>query len=90
MSTTKELEARVTALEESMVEVEEDVNILQNGFTILSDEVDDVESVNIQQDERINEQDGRLNLIENDVSDNENDIEGWWKCFYVRKEDGFT
>ena len=51
------------------MEVVEDVSILQNGFVTLTDEVDDVESVNILQDDR-------LNIMESDISDNENDIEG--------------
>ena len=69
LNDTEELEARVTVLEESMMEVVEDVVILQNGFVTLTDEVDDVESDNTLQDQR-------LNIIEVDISDSENDIEG--------------
>ena len=52
-----------------MVEVEEDVVILQNGFVSLTDEVDDVESDNTLQDQR-------LNIMEADLLDNGEDIEG--------------
>ena len=65
---TEELEARVTVLEESMLEVEENVNFLQNRFVGLSDDMEDVETANVLQDER-------LNTLEAEILDNDNDIE---------------
>ena len=56
MNDTEELEARVTLLESDMIEVK--------------DEVDEVESVNILQEQT-------LNTLEAEINDNENDIEGW-------------
>ena len=55
MNNTEELEARVTALEETVADLENDM--------------DNVESVNILQEQT-------LNTLEIDISDNENDIEG--------------
>ena len=60
MNDTAELEARVTVLEEQMVDVEDDINEL-------TDEIDDVETANILQD-------GRLNSIDDDISNNEDTI----------------
>ena len=53
MNDTAELEARVTVLEEQMVDVEDDINEL-------TDEIDDVETANILQD-------GRLNSMDDDI-----------------------
>ena len=62
LNDTDELEAKVTVLEESVAD-------LEGNVAAIADEVDDVESHNILQDQR-------LNIIETDISDNENDIEG--------------
>ena len=55
MNDTEELEARVTLLETDMAEVKDDV--------------EDVESVNILQEQS-------LNTLEDEIFDNDNDIEG--------------
>lgn len=52
-----------------MAEVQEDVVVLQAGFTQVNDDVNDLESENINQDYRIN-------ILEAEIFDNENDIEG--------------
>ena len=71
---TEELEARVTVLEESMLEVEENVNFLKNRFVGLSDDMEDVETANVLQDER-------LNTLEAEILDNDNDIEVFFQKF---------
>ena len=72
----EELEARFLVLEESMVVVEEDLTILQNGFVTLTDDIDNVEFVNILQDKRVN-------TLEASIFDNENDIRGLLSTSYM-------
>ena len=60
LNDTAELEARVTVLEEQMVDVEDNIDEL-------TDEIDDVETANILQDER-------LNSMDDDISNNEDTI----------------
>ena len=67
LNNTEELEARVPALEESMVEVEEDI-------TALTNDMDNVESVNILQKQT-------MNILEADLLDNDEDIEGLYICY---------
>ena len=62
LNTTEELEARVTALEGTVIDLEASV-------VELTDEVDDIESSNILQEQR-------LNTLDIEVNDNINDIEG--------------
>ena len=62
LNNTEELEARVTVLEESVTDLE--TNVVE-----LIDEVDDIESSNILQEER-------LNTLDQEVNDNIDDIEG--------------
>ena len=62
LNDTEELEARVTVLEESVADLE--TNVVE-----LIDEVDDIESSNILQEER-------LNTLDQEVNDNIDDIEG--------------
>ncbi len=61
-----DIEVRVT-------ELEEDVVLLQHGLVSLADDLDDVETVNILQQET-------LNSLTDEINDNEDDIEGRLLC----------
>ena len=69
LNNTEELEARVTVLEESVADLEVDM-------VEVKDNVEDAETLNLLQEQR-------LNTIEVDLLDNDEDIEGLYKIFQL-------